>query len=218
MSQNSKKNSHRFLISLPETKQISYADLIENYYKDQGLESEDFLSEVSQSYCKNIQNLINRGETYGICSKDYKHKRNSSETDTDSQSVLSSFIDEDSEISSADSQIFQLALNEGFFVLPADEFFNKNELKRTRTGNFEIPSEVLVKILEIKEIYKEKKFKQIPKQASKILMDIQRMIENKGNEEIVFKELGKITGQGKNNIKQYVEKIKDNEEKKKILK
>ena len=215
---------YRFFINLPEHKEISYDDLLDLYNSEQEYESSQSLSSIhSRSYQFRIRELINYGETYGMSSKLYKYKKNSSEDETESQSMscISSFIDADSDESLGNTEEFQLALDEGFYIITPSEFLGNNPLKRCRASDlYEIPEEVNIKIQEIKDIYNKKTYKQIPKSVSKILKEINDIIEKYElleKKETIFKYIGDATSLGSNKIIEAIQKMIENDNKKNIL-
>ncbi|OMJ88417.1 hypothetical protein SteCoe_9636 [Stentor coeruleus] len=185
-------NQNKFYINLPETKEISYADLLDSRYKDQGLSSDDFESEYSSvSYRGFLDEIIKRGDTLGYCTKKYTFQ---SDDETETQSNLSSFIDSESKSTSLDSEDFSVAINEGFYVLQAKDYSNKNKLKRVRSSYGTSCSELDDKINSLRELYLKHKAKTIPKQATLILKDISDYLDQNSqyNKAKIFQELSKL--------------------------
>lgn len=186
-------NQNKFYIDLPETKEISYADLLDSRYKDQGLSSDDFESEYSLvSYRGFLDEFIKRGDTLGYCTKKYTFQ---SDDETDTQSILSSFIDPETKSTSLDSEDFSIAINEGFYVLQAKDYSIQNSLKRVRSSYSNSCSELDDKINSLREVYLKHKGKTIPKQATLILKDISDYLDQNSqyNKARIFQELSKIT-------------------------
>ena len=218
----SSKYSQRQYISLPINKEISYSSLLEALYEtEEPSSSQAIPSEISQTYCYRIRDLINRAESFGISAKHYKYHRDSSEDETESQSasVLSSFIDNCSEDTDWNTQDFNQARDEGFCVVFPDEIQVNNSLKRTRDEDL-LPNSIDLKIKEIKDIYSlDKVYVKIPKRVSIMIKEVALLIDQDDtiDSELVLRRIGQSTGLGIKKIKSHIEQLNEREYKAEML-
>jgi len=185
--------SERINIILPESKEISYQDLLP------ASTTSSQSSSIQKSYHLFKGDLITRVETFGISSKAYKsHIENPND---DSCSFLSSFIESDSEESSFSSQIFNQAIEEGFLVVECCDI--KPYIKRRRNSS-DFSEELLNMIKEIQEYFSMRGSRYITIKALKMLRGVEQYMKDysEDEKEIVFNKIGYLTKLNVKNIKQ----------------
>lgn len=197
--------SERIYITLPESKEISYQDLL----------PASTISSQSSSMQKSFHlfkgDLITRVETFGISSRAYKSHITS--PNDDSCSFLSSFIESESEESSFSSQLFNQAIQEGFGVVSCGDI--KPYIKRRRNSN-EFTEELCKMIEEIQEYFSARGSRYITIKALEMLRGVEQYIKDYSDEEkeTVFNKIGHLTKVNVKNIKQQLEIDKYKREKK----
>jgi hypothetical protein len=206
---------NRILVELPSDRVLSYSELLVPS-RDEVQSSQDLETDSSNHYKEVWQNLMTRGDILGISSKYYRFTQNSSDSELSEESYDGSFVDKESDLSSANNDELELAIQEGFYAVPAKEITLGNELKRKRCDENSCEAEILERVNQISEIVKKQQKKYISNKTTELIMEIKDRVSDKENEaqEKVFKNLAATTGLPYNKIMSHMDTVKDKENKK----